>query len=349
MNWEVRTMRSTTSCFNPTLYRKTMSRFWPLWTLYALMWLFLIPLSFLSSYLDMARWDSLDNARDWLQNLAYDLPNYLSSGVGISCAFGVLCAMAVFSYLYSSRSACMMHALPLRREGLFTTQYLAGLSFALLPHLGVALVTLLVEVALLPGDGLLRVLPSLGMWLAVQSATFLFFFSFAVFCAMFTGHILALPAFYAILNALVIVVYSLLNELMSMFFYGYVYHGLPDPVCWLTPVFQLTRACSWDGETVMLPDGGGAAMGSYHLESPASLAAYAAAGLVLALLALMVYRYRHVESAGDVVAIALVRPVFKYGVALCAGLCLGTWSAAFFGLLEPLPLSVFVLLWAAAK
>ena len=33
-----------------------------------------------------------------------------------------------------------------------------------------------------------------------------------------------------------------------------------DPVCWLTPVFQLTRACSWDGETVMLPDGGGAAM-----------------------------------------------------------------------------------------
>ena len=348
MSWEVRTMASTTSCFNSTLYRKTMQRFWPLWALYALFWLFLIPFSLLSRYLDNLRWDSAETAARWLAESAYDLPGNLSAGVMVSCVFGVLCAMAAFGYLYSSRSACMMHALPLRREGLFATQYLAGLSFGLLPHLGAALVTLLIEAVLLPGDDLLRVLPSLGLWLLGQSATFLFFFSFAAFCAMFTGHILALPAFYGILNALVIVVYSLLNELMVMFFYGYVYHGLPDPVCWLTPVFQLTRACSWDGETVMLPDGGGAAMGNYHLASPVSLAAYAAAGLVLALLALMVYRYRHVESAGDVVAIALVRPVFKYGVALCAGLCLGTWSAAFFGLLEPLPLSFFVVLWAAA-
>ena len=48
MSWEVRIMRSTTSCFNATLYRKTMCRFWPLWGLYALMWLFMVPLSFLS-------------------------------------------------------------------------------------------------------------------------------------------------------------------------------------------------------------------------------------------------------------------------------------------------------------
>ena len=292
MSWEVRTMRSATSCFNATLYCKTMFRAWPLWALYTLMWLFLIPLSMLSRYLDMNRWDSVDSARDWLQNLAYDLPNYLTTGVMISCVYGVLCAMAVFGYLYSSRSACMMHSLPLRREGLFATQYLAGLSFGLLPHLGAALLTLIIEAALLPGEGLLRVLPSLGIWLAAQSATFLFFFSFAVFCAMFTGHILALPAFYAILNALVMVV--------------------------------------------------------WYLNSPATVAAYAAAGLVLALLALLVYRYRHVESAGDVVAIALVRPVFKYGVALCSGLCIGTWTVAFFGWYEPLPLSVSVLLWAAA-
>ncbi len=33
MNWEVRTMRSATSYFNGTLYRKTLARFWPLWGL----------------------------------------------------------------------------------------------------------------------------------------------------------------------------------------------------------------------------------------------------------------------------------------------------------------------------
>ena len=90
MSWEVRTMRSATSCFNATLYCKTMFRAWPLWALYTLMWLFLIPLSMLSRYLDMNRWDSVDSARDWLQNLAYDLPNYLTTGVMISCVYGVL-------------------------------------------------------------------------------------------------------------------------------------------------------------------------------------------------------------------------------------------------------------------
>ena len=38
-------MRSGTSYFNPTLYRKTMLRFWPLWALYGLLWLFALPLS----------------------------------------------------------------------------------------------------------------------------------------------------------------------------------------------------------------------------------------------------------------------------------------------------------------
>ena len=40
MNWEVRTMRSVTSCFNSTLYRKNLSRFWPIWALYSVIWLF---------------------------------------------------------------------------------------------------------------------------------------------------------------------------------------------------------------------------------------------------------------------------------------------------------------------
>lgn len=49
MNWEVRTMRSATSYFNGTLYRKTLARFWPLWGLWGLGWLFLLPLNFLNS------------------------------------------------------------------------------------------------------------------------------------------------------------------------------------------------------------------------------------------------------------------------------------------------------------
>ena len=33
MNWEVQTMQLKTSCFNKTLFRKNLTRFWPLWAM----------------------------------------------------------------------------------------------------------------------------------------------------------------------------------------------------------------------------------------------------------------------------------------------------------------------------
>ena len=43
MKWEVRTMRSGTSFFDLTIYRKTVSRFWPLWAVNLVVWLFILP------------------------------------------------------------------------------------------------------------------------------------------------------------------------------------------------------------------------------------------------------------------------------------------------------------------
>ena len=42
-------MRSVTSCFNVTLYKKNLARFWPLWALYTLAWLLVLPVSLLGS------------------------------------------------------------------------------------------------------------------------------------------------------------------------------------------------------------------------------------------------------------------------------------------------------------
>ena len=108
MSWEVRTMRSATSYFNFTLLRKNFARFWPIWSLYGLFWLAVLPLNILS------------NRIHWDGGMARSLPlNYLDGGpsaaVALTALFGLLCAMAVFSYLYASRSVGMLHALPLRR------------------------------------------------------------------------------------------------------------------------------------------------------------------------------------------------------------------------------------------
>lgn len=347
MNWEVRTMRSGTSCFNSTLYRKTMLRFWPLWAAYGLMWLFMVPFNLLNNYFSMrgTHTSSVELANRLVET-ARDIPRTLQFGVFVACGYGVLCAMAVFGYLYNSRSACMMHALPLRRETLFTTQYLAGLSFALLPNLVVAGVTLAAELPLVAQKCWGISLASLGIWLLVQSGVGLFFFSFASFCAMFTGHILALPAFYGIFNLLVYVLDVLIRRLLNDFFFGFsVYYGgdtvrLPEI---LTPIWSLSEAADWYSVQGTVDE---AAIAVYHLRRPGMVAAYAAAGVVLAVFALLVYRKRQVESAGDVVSVRLVRPIFKYGVAFCSGLCLGMFTTAFFGWKSRLALAVCVVVWA---
>ena len=54
-------------------------------------------------------------------------------------------------------------------------------------------------------------------------------------------------------------------------------------------------------------------------------------GAVFVILSFFLYRSRRLESAGDVVAVRFMRPVFKYGAALCAGLALGYVTATILG------------------
>ncbi len=308
-------MRSATSYFNGTLYRKTLARFWPLWGLYSLVWLFFIPLSMLSSYFD--RYLNTDPVRRLL-SYAARLPEYIMPGLFFVAFFAILYAMAVFGYLYNHRSACWTHALPLRREALFITQYLAGLTMLLLPQGAVTVLTAMIELAFLPMGSWGGALSALGTWLIALTGLCLFFFSFAAFCAMFTGHILALPTFYCILNVLAAVIYELLDGLFHQFFFGYDgSRGAQKAAEYLTPFLPLREASGW--------------LESSGLKSPATIAAYAAVGIVLTLISLSVYRRRHIETAGDVVTIPLVRPLFKYGVSFCSGLAFGIFTSAFFG------------------
>ena len=104
MSWEVRTMRSGTSFFNGTLFRKAFFRFWPIWALYGTMWLLILPLRFLAEAMrGSVRSDQ--STLEYLQQIARDIPSALPFGVTAAAVAGVVCAMAVFAYLYSSRSA----------------------------------------------------------------------------------------------------------------------------------------------------------------------------------------------------------------------------------------------------
>ncbi|MCI8477371.1 MAG: hypothetical protein HFE97_03335, partial [Oscillospiraceae bacterium] len=300
-------MRSAISSFKgawfyPTLYRKNLLRFWPLWALYGLYWLFLFPIGLLTTRpVGDARWYFVSQR---IPSATAATSLFMAAGLGI------LAAMAVFSYLYQGRSVNLLHALPVRREGLFLTNYLSGLTFFALPLAVVFVLTLLIE--LLMG---VVYFPALFTWLVVNLMAALFFYSFAVFCAMFTGHILALPVFYGILNWLVLGLCGLIESILGQFVYGFAgIEGLHTLASWLTPFYHMYQH-----------------LGTSYVESTDAycvigllpLFLYAIVGLVLAGLALAIYNQRQLECAGDVVSVAWVRPVFKYGVALCAALALG--------------------------
>ena len=293
-------------------------------------WLMLLPVNILVKGEYISRMDTR------IIPLSF-LTGYLSTAAALSFFFGILTAMAVFSYLYSSRSAAFLHSLPMRREGLFLTNYLSGLAFLIVPNVVVFLAAVVVETAF----GIL-VFSSLFTWLVVVSILNLFFYSFAVFCGMFTGHILALPAFYGILNVLAAGLCYLLQNMASRFLFGFTSAAwMEDIATWLTPILYLGYHTTID-------------YGNENTEACFVGLGYvfllALAGLVFAGLALAVYRRRQLESAGDVVSVGWVRPVFQYGVAFCCAIALGSLFDNIFSSLLPSSawvLLVWMLIWGA--
>lgn len=343
MSWEVRTMQFGTSYFNKTLFAKHFARFWPIWGLYGLIWTVCLPLSILAG--SRSGWMAAD-ARVLPLNYL-DTTGWVSAATLLAAVFGLLAAMAVFSYLYSARSVSLFHALPLRREGLFLTSYLAGLGFLILPNLAVFLLALAAEAAC----GAV-VFSSLFTWLVVSSLLGLFFYSFAVFCAMFTGHILALPAFYVVLNGLAAGLAVLFGQMAHEFLFGFDGAAwLSGIATWLSPLVRLSFCRVVYPTTVDQYGNSVADSASAYFTGLGYVALYALVGVALAAVALAVYRRRQLETAGDVVSVSWVRSVFKYGVAFCAAVALGETLYSLFSALLPRGawgLLLMLLLWGAA-
>ena len=320
-------MRSGTSFFDLTIYKKTVNRFWPLWAANLVFWLFLLPFRGL---MDIAPFESAKNAYRFALNVG-DMATPL--GMIFALIFSLLVAMAVCSPMYNARSANFMGALPCRREGQFLSTYTAGLTMLIGPNLAVFLLTLLVEVA-----GRSVVMSPLLFWLGALCAMEFFFYSFAVCIGQFAGHILALPVFYGIFNCIAIALYGLLNWTLDSFYFGFAgINGIwMKAALWLTPVAKLLEL---DINTLGVGAGEVIEIDNFHI-----CGIYAIAAAVLAVCALLLYRRRHLETAGDIVAVKAMRPVFQYGVAVCAGLFFGFLMAQMFNLSE-FGMAVWMVIW----
>ena len=149
-----------------------------------------------------------------------------------------------------------------------------------------------------------------------------FFYSFAVLCMMMTGQILAAPVLYFVGNILVPGMEYLLRNFAGNFLYGYSGHTDVALGCLSPPLSMYPEV---DIASIETCESGSYYVTAYALEhrSFMILAAYALAGLVIALIALLLYRTRKSEMTGSTVAFPWATPIFKYGVAFCTAVALG--------------------------
>lgn len=311
-------MRSKTSYFNPTLFRKNLSRFWPLWGGASLIGA-LFPLAFLTILIrenDLFGpvQDPLEITLGYYQVVCWIIPI-------LSLLYAPLCALAAWGWLYNPRSVGLYHSLPITRKGLFVTDFLSGLAMMLIPYAVTG--TLCVAVSAVIG-GLDPV--GLGVTILCVLGMSFFFFASATAVVFVTGNPFAFAGFYFIFHFIAAGMEWLVTRLMTMFYFG-VSRSYEGVVEFLSPAMYLTRKLDVDAiyNQITTPDGWieTGALDSVTLQNSWLIAVYAVVGAVLLTFAWALYRRRRSESAGDVVAVGWMKPVFRYGVALCAALAGG--------------------------
>ena len=140
---------------NITLLKKNLHRFWPLWGGVSLIGS-VLPLYLLLTLLSLHSNGFQATAKDVTQIL-YAM--FINAVPVVTLFYAILCAMAVWSYLYSARSVGMFHALPVDRGCLFLTSALSGLAMMLLPYVIVGSFTVLICIGfhILPPLAVLKV------------------------------------------------------------------------------------------------------------------------------------------------------------------------------------------------
>ena len=299
-------MKSKISFFNAGIFKSMLKRFWPLWTAYFAVWFMCLPLPLL-----VARLQGVKESAVTVVTAA--MKTSVEASVVSGFLMGILAAMAVFGFLYNSRSCGMIASTPVRREAVFCSAYLAGALPVLAANLFIAVLNWLFTLS--SGIEGACIFKMNAILFAVNSMEFLIFFSISAFIAMLTANIVALPVLYLIFNFVFLGMEYVVRMLYGMFIFGYSDH--PDCVLeFMSPLIYLfTRI----GINVNISTGSAAV----SLTNWSALLGYIISAVVFSVTALLLYRKRRMESAGDVIAVNSLRPVFKFCVTACAALCFG--------------------------
>ena len=291
-------MRLRTSFFNGRVLLKNLTRFAPVWVLYSV-----------AEVLGLMLADSAVYGR-----LAGDLNNIMGPIAIFHGIYALIVAACLFGDLFDRRLCNGLHAMPLRREGWLLTNIASGLVFALIPAIvGGALG------AVMMGNAWWMAL----IWQATSLLQFVFFFGLAVFSAMCAGKRLAMTAIYGILNFLSVLIYWIVTMIYEPL--------LPGVVTSDTWFMKLCPLVSIVGDTYVNFLYGNSASGfdSFQPQAWNYLFLCAGVGVALILVSWLLYRRRHLETAGDFVSFRPVRLFFLVFYTFGVGMLLYSFGDLF--------------------
>lgn len=306
-------MKLRTSYFNPTAFKKDIRRFAPAWVLYTV--LLLMGVATIIDYNT-----PLYRAENIVELITVaGLVNFVYALVNAQLLFGDLC---------NSRLCNALHAMPLRRECWFGSHVGAGLIFSFAPNLVIGLLSIPVL-----GLGIGWSVPL--WWTLTSCIQYLFFFGLAVLCMMLVGNRFAQVLIYGIVNFFSVLVYWLVDSL-----YEPLLHGIRIPetpfLDWC-PFWKMISAMDLINVVRghVYNDMGGIESSYIDYISIGTEWGYmilcAVLGAAMLALALVLYRKRKLECAGDFIAFRFVEPVFLILYTICAGAFLHLFSDMFGG------------------
>lgn len=285
-------MKSRTSFSKLTPFKKDITRFAPIWALY-LIGILLVLMQETGYY--------------GYSQLARELPGFIMAFGIVNLIYAAICAVMLYGDLYNTRMCYSLHALPQRRESWLLSHFAAGMAFSLVPNCIAALLFM----ARLGSYGYLAL-----YWLLASELQFLFFFGIASVSAMLTGSRFAMLLVYAGLNFVSMLAYWIVDTIYLPMLEGVVLDMTVYKL--LCPVVQMFQHEYMEFERledffdvyykfIGLSDGWG------------YLAILGVLGLVLMGAATLLYRLRHLESAGDFVAFPKLKGVMCVVMTICVG------------------------------
>lgn len=282
-------MNLKTSFFNKSLLRSDFKRFWWVTALDTIAVFFLFSFIYLNEILsDMYR--PMTEASSYTMSRLYEIGNV---SMPLVCIVPVGLAVMIFSYLNSSGAVACLHGLPIKRRTFFSSHILSGTLLLIIPVLVNVLIMLLFRID--PSVAESYPISYLFIWAGIYILYSLLVFAGTSFVCMISGSSIASLVFTYIFAILPAAAEEFIKFFCSQQLYGYV-EDIQRPITeflYITP-----RAMAGNPMNIL----------KYIIFIAVFLAA-----------AYLLYKKRKLENNGEVVAFPKLRPIFIYGVAVCAG------------------------------